>query len=440
LIEAFAYRSNVVSADLRRPDMKSLSPALVRTAVGFVVAYGAAKGTSFVGALALPRLVDAQTYGILELALSVGAIAASVLGLSAPGAAARAHLVDNDPQATRMLAGYCCWLSTIGLVASAAMAASGLDADYVVCAAILGVYALQFSTSTYTRMNGLIRLSGWFDHLALLATTVVAIVLVAVAMATPIAFAWSFAALTAMAVVASARALNGTSLRELATLARRVIRVGGPMMFYGFTLMAIFSTPRIVIAMVSSITDVATFSLCSRLALVVILIHQLLSTGFFRQLYQLEKERVTAVLAAWIVAISGVGVVVAVIARYTADWLVIGTSVPAAAIIPIFPAIIVQTLLWVLNANLEIFVNRELISHRAAIAMVGPIAVAAAIGWWLHTTGHLSLATIIDVYTGLILTSLLTQMFLLAREGFPFKRCYAVLPLTAAPLLVLLLP
>src|SRR6185437_395313 len=115
---------------LRLPSLIRPSSTMLRSAVAFGVAYALAKGTSFVGAIALPRLVDAHTYGVLELALSVGAIVTSVLGFAAPGAAARMHLVEQDTRARRMLAGYCLWLATVSLLATVTLLVSGWDEVY----------------------------------------------------------------------------------------------------------------------------------------------------------------------------------------------------------------------------------------------------------------------------------------------------------------------
>jgi hypothetical protein len=119
---------------------------------------------------------------------------------------------------------------------------------------------------------------------------------------------------------------------------------------------------------------------------------------------------------------------------------VIGTTVPAAAVVAIFPIVVVQTVLWILSANLEIFVNRELISQRAATIMVVLIGTACGVGWLLQLAGRLDLMTILEVYTGLMIAAVLTQVILLSREGFAVRRCYAVLPVAAAPLLVFWLP
>jgi hypothetical protein len=47
--------------------MSVLSSNAVRTGVTFVLSFGLGKGTSFLAALAMPRLMDARVYGGIEL-------------------------------------------------------------------------------------------------------------------------------------------------------------------------------------------------------------------------------------------------------------------------------------------------------------------------------------------------------------------------------------
>ena len=412
---------------------------LVRIVVTFILSFGLAKGVSFLAALALPRLVDTDTYGMLELAMTTGAFGAALLGLSAPTAAARLHLVDKDPQAWRMLVGHSLWLGLVGLLAAVAVAAAGHGAAYVACAAAVGLFGLQMSASAYSRMHGLIHWSGWFDGTSILLTTAIAVALLASGAAKPPGFAWAFVAINAVAAAAGALALRTTSIRDIRDIAVRVFRLGGPMTLYGVMTVTIFGTSRIVIAQALSITDVASFSLCARLALILVFIHQVTSTAFFRHLYQLNTDAVGRVLAGWIVVLSLTALAIAVIAQLLAPWLVIGTQVPPSAIVPIFPAVIVQTVLWILNANIELYINRELLGRKASLLLAGLAIAAALAGFYLSETRQLSLLAIINIYSALMLAALIGQMILLSRKGFSFTACYAVLPLVATPLLALLL-
>ena len=213
------------------------------------------------------------------------------------------------------------------------------------------------------------------------------------------------------------------------------MRLGAPMTLYAFLTFAIFGTPRITIAKALSLSDVAAFSICARLA-------RWYSSSFTRYCRPVSfvsfikwmAERSAASWPDGLPYSHAIAFVLAIAARMASPWLVLGTEVSPAAITPLLPAVVVQTVLWVLNANLEQYINRELISHRASMALAGLLVLTGGAGVWLHSIGRLDLLTIIHLYTALMGTTLLAQMLILARKGFSFRWCYATLPLVVAPL------
>lgn len=413
---------------------------LIRVGITFALSFGLAKGLSFVAALALPRLVDGPTYGVLELALSIGGLGCAVVGLGAHTAAARIYLIDQDARAKTILAWQCLWLAAIGLCGAAATWLGGLGTDYVICTGIIGLFALQFYGSTYTRMCGLIHLSGWFDNIAILGTSLIAILLVlAWPPATQVEFAVAMAAMAAIAVALSVVVLARTGPGDVKHLLGWGIRLGVPMMMYSVVTLAIFGTPRIAIAKALTLTDVANFSLCARLALGLVFVHQVLSTGLFRQLYQMDNARVGPLMAIWFVALSVVAFAMAVAGHYGAAWLVIGTDTSAQTVAALLPVVLVQTVLWIFNANLEFYINRELVSGQASAILAILLGLGMAAGYLLYQSGLLTLLAIVYVYIALMAAALISQMLLLSRKGFSFTLCFAALPAAASPLLVLLI-
>jgi hypothetical protein len=420
--------------------MLPVPKSLLRKAFTFAVSFGLSKAVAFGAALSLPRLVDAETYGILELALTIGLFAASILGTNVHTVAIRAHLVEEAPNAQAMLTLQTLALSTVGLLAASIAVVMGLGAMSALCAATVSLFAVQFFLSSAARMHGWINLTGWFDNVSIITVAALAAILLVLGMARPQAFLIAFVAIGVAAAIPSARALVGMPPREIRALAMHAVRLGAPMTLYTLSALVMFGTPRIAIAQALTITDVSTYSLCARVATFLVFPHQLLGTGLFRQLYQMKIELVGRLMAAWMVVISLIGLAFAIITRLTSPWLVLGTDVPNTAIVHLMPAVTVQTVLWILNANLEMFVNRELISRTASIALIGLAAAAAGIGFALHAAGMLPLLTVIYLYIGLSLVSLTIQLMLLARKGFAAAPCFAALPLVASPLLVQLLP
>jgi O-antigen/teichoic acid export membrane protein len=418
--------------------MKLLSFA--RIAVTFAFSFTLAKGTAFLAAMAIPRLVDAPSYGAIELAMTIGALCASVAGVGIPTASARLYLVDKDPRAELLLASNALWLAAAGLCATFTAALLGYDTWVICSVAILGLYGLQFSASTFTRMRGFIHFSGWFDNIVIMLVCILLAIFAARERTDLGNFSRSLVALSTLVAVGAAVVLVRRVPPQFGELAKHALVLGFPMMLFGTATLLLFGTLRIAIDRALTLSDVAAYSLCARITLVLVFVSQILSTGFFRQLYQMESAEISKIFTVWIVALASVASAMALVAHYTADILVIGTAIPATLVTAIFPSVATQTVLWILNANLEIYIVRELLSRRAALIFVGTAAAGACAGLLLHWAGLLGLATLINLYSVAMVAVLLMQMRLLSRKGLRFERAYLALPLVAAPMLVALLP
>ncbi len=101
----------------RSPRRRTLPITLahLRRATTFVLSFGLAKGLAFGGVLLLPRLLDPVAYGAVELALSVGLLGASILGLGTVAAAAQLHLIEGERHTEPLLATVCGWSALVGL-------------------------------------------------------------------------------------------------------------------------------------------------------------------------------------------------------------------------------------------------------------------------------------------------------------------------------------
>ncbi len=420
--------------------MASVSSKTVRTGVTFIISFGLGKGAAFCAALALPRLVDANLYGVIELSLTLGALGASIFGLGAPAVAVKALLVDDDPQANGILFGHCIWLSLVALLIAGGLIVSGQPSQYVCGAALIGLFGFQSSATAYARMRGHIHLTGWLEN----SSIVFMFLLTGLMVLTGAAEAWALQwRLIALSLVVGAGALVLFVRERIATvsgLIAFVVRLGTPMMFFGLSQMLLFGTARIAIARELSLADVASFSLCARITLVLVFASQVPSIGLFRPLYRLEGARIARYFTFWIVILSGIATILTAAAYWGARFAVVGTDISTTAFFAIFPAIAIQTTLWVLNSNLEMFVVRDLISRQAAIACFVVIACTALAGVVLSQWRHLGLMDIIDIYSAAMAVMLVVQMRLLARKGVKFRAAYFALPVTLAPWLFYALP
>jgi len=420
--------------------MSVLSSNAIRKGITFVLSFGLGKGTSFLAALALPRLMDAQVYGGIELALTIGTLGAAVVGLGATSVGTRRALVDNEPRGETIIFVHCLWLVLIGLAAAAGLAAAGWAVQYICGAAMIGVVGFQVSAASLTRIRGQVHWSGWFDNISIMITLVLVILVVLLGKADLPSFAWAVVATSAALGIVALWLLMRRPIGPWRPIIADVLALGVPMMMFAAAISLIFGTIRIAIAQELVLGDVARFSLCARICLVLIFVSQTLVTGLFRPIYKAGGEAISRAFSLWILALSAIALVVAIAGYYGAPLLVAGTTIPAADFAAVFPAVVIQTSLWVLNSNLEIFVVRELLARQASVACVVIAAGGLAVGAAVTALGLLTLLTVINLYSVLMAILLLTQMRLLLRKGIDFRRAYWALPLLAAPGLIYLLP
>ncbi len=412
--------------------------ARMRRGITFLASFGLAKGLAFGAVLLLPRLLDPVSYGAVELALSVGLFGAGILGLGVVGAAARMHLVDGERHTEPLLAAICGWSALAGFLIGAGAVVAGAGAAWALCLFACGLFAFQLAATGYVRFRGHIHVAGWFDHAAILAFTLSASILWLFGSANVAGMTWAAAVLSAGAVgaaVALAWSRGATLERDLVV---RAIRIGWPIMLNGLILSALSGSQRIVIAKALTLADVALFSVCLRLATVLLIVHQVATTGLFQRVYRLSKDRIDSVFALWTIFIVTFACAITLAFHVAAPWLVHGTGVDPRDAAHVFPAIAAMTTFWIFSANVEMFVGRELLAGRVAPIVVAVMAAFAAIGGLVSHVDRLSLIAICLLYAGATAMAVLAQMIMLRRADIRFRRAYATLPLGFAPLLAYL--
>lgn len=420
--------------------MATLTPKTLRTGLTFIVSFGLGKGAAFAAAIALPRLVGVDSYGAIELALTVGLLGATVLGLGAPSVATKYDLMDKDPRAVTVLIGHCLWLTAVGVASALFAVLLGLAPAYVCGAALLGVFGLQSSVTAYARMRGRIHISGWVENAAIMIVFFAVAGLAMLDAARPLPLAAILTAASSAVLVASIVALARGRMPGLGGLAGEVVRLGTPMMVFGLGQLMLFTTARLAIAHEGALSEVASYSLCARIALVMVFASQILNIGLFRTVYRASNEAIARYFAAWIAALSLLAFAVGLGGYFGADLAVLGTEIAPGSFAVLFPVVAMQTTLWVLNSNLEQFVVRDLLSRPAAIASFVIAGAGGLVLLGLSSIGRLDLMAILAVYSVGMVAMLLVQMRLLAHKGVAFRGAYVVLPLAASPLLIYLLP
>jgi hypothetical protein len=331
-------------------------------------------------------------------------------------------------------------LVSLGVVCTALALLLGLPGPYVCGAIMIGLFGVQSAATSFARMRGHIHFSGWVENASMMivfaGVGVLALLGAArLPMLTALLLVVTLGAATAAAVVLVRGDVSG-----FRKLAGEVARLGAPMMVFGMGQLMLFTTVRLAIAQEGALSEVATYSLCARLALVLVFASQLVNVGMFRAVYRMSGEAIARYFAIWMVVLSALAFAVSLAAHFGASLAVYGTAIAPASFAALFPVVAMQATIWVLNSNLEQFVVRDLLSRPAAIASFVIVGAGALAMFGLSALGRLDLTAILIVYSVAMLAMLLVQMRLLAHKGVPFVGAYFTLPLAAAPLLIYLLP
>lgn len=420
--------------------MLPISGAILRKAGTFVLSFGLSKIAAFTAALALPRFVDIETYGLLELAMSIASLGAGVLGLGAPAFAARAHLLEDDPSATTMLVGHAMVLSLLGSGLGLVLLFTGASNLFVICAGLLALFGVQSSASSYVRMHGNVALAGWFDAIALIAVVALAVSLSLVRLATAQYVAIGMLAIALAILIPTLRMTFRVPMQSLKLLLQQVVLNGTPMMLYGLSIILLFGTSRMAIGRGLGLADVAVFSVCARLTAMLLFANQIFQIGFIQYLYRLKGDAIARIFPYWTMALCAAALMLALVGYFSSELIVAGTSIPASAVAKVFPSAVVLSTLSILNANIELYINRELASRQAAVALTVISVVGFVVGIILLRLDVLNLASVVDLYSVAMGVALVVQMRILVRHGLSFGWSYLVLPMVVLPWFVHFLP
>jgi len=405
-------------------------------AMVFLLAFALGKGSAYFGPLLLSQIMTVQDYGSAELGLSIGLIGAQLLSLGVPGAIPQLVLIRKENHVLDLLFFVTASIGVIGLGGAAvAYAVSGPLLHVFAGVAIAGAGA-QVAASVYYRANG--RRFGILvaDNLALYTFLIVGALVFLILRQVPL---W------AMIVGCGSIAL-GFTVFALAGLARTIRprffaahadarKMGFFMMVNSLVYFTIVSSSRILVGWFLSVEAVSVYSVCFRVAGAIFLVHQLVITAYFTRLYESSAEwfdRYYLKLLA--VTMAGAAIIVAGFELF-GDRLLPGWTAYFPQMSRLLPIVCMQTILWVSLAQVEMRINRALISHQATMWLLICAGVMVATLAALHSFGLLTLPVAVLVFACTLFLALQAQLALLWRHGVKLPRMRIAL---FAPLIFLI--
>lgn len=416
--------------------MSRLSQA--RIAVLFLTSYGSARGLAFLGPLLLPRLLAPDTYGGVELALSLAALLGSAVGLGVPQAAPRLKLILGHSGVMDVLA-LAFLLSALPLVLASLLSDwQGLPWVVTLTCGLGVLYGAQYGLSFWARVEGRKFLSTWVDNgtLVLLGGSAALLTLVAVS-PTPRQVIVSVWALALPLAGLSVGILLVQRPQGLLGQWRTALKEGLPLLATGLVLAAFAAAPRLLAGRFLPLADVGALAFAARLCLLLLVVHQLLMTWHFRNLYTWPAARCDKIFAGLLSGLAVLGCLVVLAWPWVAPILA-----PDQPPLPRLTVALVagQTILWIALALFEAMIGRQGLGRHAApiLAAVGLLAwggIEAGLLTIPASPGLIALAS-----CGLLAMGVGTQWLLLWRSGLVLPRAGLALTAAAVPPLVAFLP
>lgn len=403
----------------------------------FLASYGGARGLAFMGILLLPRLLSAEVYGGVELALSIAGLLGNAVGLGVPQATARLRLLLGHERVTDLLALAFLLSATplvLGSIAAAVVTPLWIVPLTLVFAAI---YGAQYNLSFWARAEGQKFMSTWVDNGTLVLIGIGAGILTVLHITPEMpASLYALWAVAALFVAGGGITLYRFRIPGLWLNWRKAMHEGLPLLATGLVLAAFVAAPRLLAGRFLSLADVGALALAARICLLLLIFYQLLMTWNFRNFYIWPAERCDKVFAAILIGLASLGSLVMLVWPWAAP--VIAPEFPELPRLTV-GLVAGQTVLWVALALFENSLGRQGLGIKAAptLFLVGLAAwgIIEVIMLFVPITSHrIALAGI-----GLMAAGVTVQWGLLYRSGLSLPRSGLALVSAALPALLALL-
>ncbi|WP_395681804.1 lipopolysaccharide biosynthesis protein [Inquilinus sp.] len=389
----------------------------------FLLAFLLGKGSAFFGPLLLSQIMSIQDYGTAELGLSVGVVGAQILSLGIPGAIPQLVLIRKEGHVLDLLFFVTASIGLIGLGAAAIVYAASGQLLYVFAGIAVAGAGAQVAASVYYRSMG--RRFGILvaDNLALYVFMIVGGLVFVALGRVPL---WAI-------ILGCGAVAAGFTLFALAGLARTIRprflaahvdarKMGFFMMVNSLVYFAIVSSSRILVGWFLSVEAVSVYSVCLRVAGAIFLVHQLITTVYFKKLYEAPADwfdRYYLKLLA--ITMAGAAVILAGFELF-GDRLLPGWTAYFPEMSRVLPIVCMQTIWWVSLAQVEMRINRALISRQATMWLLVCAALMLAAMAALHALALLTLPVAALVFACTLFVALHAQLALLWRHGVRLPR------------------
>jgi O-antigen/teichoic acid export membrane protein len=344
-----------------------------------VAVFGLSKASVLFAPLLLTLVMPLAAYGALEADLAMAAILARILAGGMAAAVPFFLLKEAKPEFKNGILLYGAVVSGVVLALAVAMPAVTQDAFSLLPLLCAGIFAVQFILAAFMKVDGRASLASIIEAGIYLALLFIAITALLYTLQVGLGHLyWSLAVYVAVLGLGCLIPLlsAGQPLAHTKALLLHSLAYGLPLVLPGLGMLVVVNGGRVMAGYLLGPEATALYGFLFRLAAPAILVHHLLATLFFRQLYASAPNR----LDRYFSAVTGAVLVVALVTYWVLPTL----------LSPYFPMLSsldgsgkqtylllsIQMPIWIGMALLELIVARE----RQAWAQLRVMVMSAGLG------------------------------------------------------------
>ncbi len=407
-----------------------------RSSVGFV----AAKAAVLLLPLMLSKIWSLRDYGMFEYAVAWGGLLAVPLGVGTTGAVPYFLLQRRKPKYQGAFGLHSLLIGLSLLLTTAAYVMLGFNPTTYAVLLVTGILVVQgIRAMVYKVENAPVRASlmesGIYVVLLLFAASLASI-------GTRLNLRFFLIALNLYALLLVATSVQRSfwdgAWRNHIRRYRRAITFGVPIVFTSAAIIFLVSSSRLLAGKLFSLEAVGTYSFFLRISSPVVLVHNLLTTIYFRKLYQSGAKALDLYFSLILFGVFVLGILLFLVVPP-----LLGPHFPLlhdlhGSSLSIYFLLSIQMVFWIGIALAEAIIYRQNRANEFTRVLAGMIVMLLAATGVLKLSGLLTLLRLAQLQMGAMFLAFLAQIFILRRSGVPLIRTPAIAAVIIAVYLVCL--
>jgi O-antigen/teichoic acid export membrane protein len=409
------------------PTLRVLQKAIQRqgwTTIGFALA----KSSMFFAPILLAQSIGVHDYGSFEYALAIASVCSMLLGLGLAGSIPYFLLHRKKVQYALVFRFHLLIMGVLQIAGSIAYAFGVLPLNHYLPLTIVTVLVVQTLDATVHKVHGRLVISSFYDSgmYILLFVVVVIARLAGIPPSLP-----QLALILSMYVLALVSVhlqplIRGWSWRYDPRRYFKALKFGLPLIGATALMGLLASSGRILSARFLDMESVGEYSFFFRLAGAVLVLHQLVTTVFFRELYTADRDHLDGYLAVILVCILACSLTGYLILPFLlAPFFGILRNLQVTGM-PLYYLLCFHVVLWIAMALAELLTTREALASRTLWLLAAANAIFTLGALAMHVAGVLTLIRLAQLHLLIVFAVVMGQLGLLQTKGIKLRRFASV--------------